>query len=124
MLYRSTAFAVYFISDVWKLTPKLTFVSGAPIWQNTSVDRPIRQFDHRLKHAYDTTPNVTDMSRYPVFLRQGKGTGDPYAGLKVRWPNIPLVQDGRLGDSLVHFLGQQRLCSARRACVEPDVENG
>jgi hypothetical protein len=38
---------------------------------------------------------------YPVFLRQGNSAGDPYAGLRVRWPNIKLVQDGRLGDSLV-----------------------
>ena len=45
---------------------------------------------------------MTDQSRYPVFLRQGKSSGDPYAGLKVRWPNIPLVQDGRLGNRLVN----------------------
>jgi len=52
-------------------------------------------------NAYDTTPNIADQSRYPIFLRQGNGGGDPYAGLRVRWPNIPLVRDGRLGDSLV-----------------------
>lgn len=29
-------------------------------------------------------------------------SGDPYSGLRVRWPNIPLVQDGRLGNRLVN----------------------
>jgi hypothetical protein len=53
-------------------------------------------------NAFDSAPNQTDQSRYPVFLRQGKSSGDPYAGLKVRWPSIPLVQDGRLGNRLVN----------------------
>ena len=99
--YRQTSFAVYF-DDVWKITPKLTLSLGlryenTPPWTDQSGNLTTVFYN-----AYDTTPNVTDMSRYPVFLRQGKGNGDPYAGLKVRWPNITLVQDGRLGDSLVH----------------------
>jgi hypothetical protein len=99
--YRQTSFAVYF-DDVWKITPNLTLSLGlryenTPPWTDQSGNLTTVFYN-----AYDTTPNVVDHSRYPVFLRQGKGTGDPYAGLKVRWPNIPLVQDGRLGDSLVH----------------------
>ena len=48
----------------------------------------------------DATPNVADLSRYPKFIRQGKGS-DPYAGIPIRWPDIGVVQDGRLGDRLV-----------------------
>ena len=99
--YRQTSFYLY-VDDVWKITPHVTLSLGlryenTPPWTDQSGNLVGVFFN-----AYDTTPNVTDQSRYPVFLRQGKGGGDPYAGLRVRWPNIPLVQDGRLGDSLVH----------------------
>jgi hypothetical protein len=98
--YRQTSFALYF-DDVWKITPRLTLSLGlryenTPPWTDQSGNLVGVFFN-----AYDTTPNVTDQSRYPIFLRQGKGSGDPYAGLRVRWPNITLAQDGRLGDSLV-----------------------
>ena len=99
--FRATSFAVYF-DDIWKLTPKLTLSLGlryenTPPWTDISGNLTTVFFN-----AFDTTPNIADQSRYPVFLRQGKGTGDPYAGFKVRWPNIPLVQDNRLGDRLVN----------------------
>jgi hypothetical protein len=99
--FRATSFAVYF-DDVWKLTPHLTLSLGlryenTPPWEDISGNLTTVYFN-----AFDNTPNVQDQSRYPVFLRQGKGNGDPYAGLRVRWPNIPLVQDGRLGDRLVN----------------------
>jgi hypothetical protein len=98
--YRQTSFAVYF-DDVWKITPKLTLSLGlryenTPPWTDQTGNLTTVFYN-----AYDTTPNVADLNRYPIFLRQGKGNGDPYSGLKVRWPNITLVQDGRLGDSLV-----------------------
>jgi hypothetical protein len=48
----------------------------------------------------DSIPNVPDKSRYPEFIRQGKGS-DPYAGIPIRWPQIGVIQDGRLGDRLV-----------------------
>lgn len=48
----------------------------------------------------DRTPQVADLSRYPSFVRQGKGT-DPYQGVNIRWPNINVVWDGRLGNRLV-----------------------
>ncbi|HEY2019492.1 MAG TPA: TonB-dependent receptor [Bryobacteraceae bacterium] len=98
--FRQTSFALYF-DDVWKVTPHLTLSLGlryenTPPWTDQTGNLVGVYFN-----AYDTTPNVTDTSRYPIFLRQGKGSGDPYAGLRVRWPNITLAQDGRLGDSLV-----------------------
>ncbi len=46
-------------------------------------------------NAYDTTPNVTDQSRYPVFLRQGKGGG--LRGSACPLAEHPLVQDGQIG---------------------------
>jgi Carboxypeptidase regulatory-like domain len=98
--YRQTTFYLY-VDDTWKITPHVTLSLGlryenTPPWTDQS-GKLVTVF----YNAYDTAPNVSDRSRYPVFLRQGKGSGDPYAGLRVRWTNIPLVQDGRLGDSLV-----------------------
>jgi hypothetical protein len=98
--FRATSFSVY-VDDVWKASPRVTLSLGlryenTPPWEDISGNLTTVYFN-----AFDSAPNITDQSRYPVFLRQGKGTGDPYAGLKVRWPNIPLVQDGRLGNRLV-----------------------
>ena len=99
--FRATTFALYF-DDSWKITPKFTLSLGlryenTPPWEDISGNLVTVFYN-----AFDNSPNVTDQSRHPVFLRQGKGTGDPYAGLKVRWPNIPLVQDNRLGNRLVN----------------------
>jgi outer membrane receptor protein involved in Fe transport len=99
--FRATTFAVYF-DEVYKVSPKMTVSLGlryenSPPWEDISGNLTTVYFN-----AFDTTPNITDQSRQPVFLRQGKSSGDPYAGLKVRWPNIPLVQDGRLGNRLVN----------------------
>jgi len=99
--FRATSFAFY-VDDVWKISPQLTLSLGlryenTPPWEDISGNLTTVFFN-----AFDSTPNVADQSRYPIFLRQGKSSGDPYAGLRVRWPNIPLVQDGRLGDRLVN----------------------
>jgi len=99
--FRATSFALY-VDDAWKISPRLTLSLGlryenTPPWEDISGNLTTVFFN-----AFDNTPNVVDPSRYPVFLRQGKSSGDPYAGLRVRWPNIPLVQDGRLGDRLVN----------------------
>src|SRR4029077_9797216 len=99
--FRSNSFALYF-DDVWKLTAKVTLSMGlryenTPPWEDISGNLTTVYFP-----AFDSTPQVADKSRYPVFLRQGKSSGDPYAGLKVRWPDITLVQDGRLGNRLVN----------------------
>jgi hypothetical protein len=97
--FRATSFALY-VDDVWKIAPRLTVSVGlryenTPPWEDISGNLTTVFFN-----AFDNTPNVADQSRYPVFLRQG--TGDPYEGLRVRWPNIPLVRDGRLGNRLVN----------------------
>ena len=81
--FRATSFAFYF-DDVWKVTPKLTISVGlryenTPPWTDISGNLTTVYFN-----AFDNTPNVADQSRYPVFLRQGKGSGDPYAGLRVQ----------------------------------------
>jgi hypothetical protein len=99
--FRATSFAVY-LDDVWKVSSKVTLSLGlryenTPPWEDASGNLTTVYFP-----AFDSTPQVVDKSRYPVFLRQGKSSGDPYAGLKVRWPDITLVQDGRLGSRLVN----------------------
>src|SRR5262245_16220208 len=49
----------------------------------------------------DTTPNVTDMSRHPIFVRQGRG--DFYEGFPFRFePSVKVARDGRLGERLVN----------------------
>lgn len=97
--FRATSFSFY-IDDSWKITNNLTLALGlryenTPPWKDTTG----KLFSAALPYM-DSTPNVADRSRYPVFVRQGNGT-DPYDGILVRWPNITVVQDGRLGDRLV-----------------------
>ncbi len=97
--FRSNSFALYF-DDTWKVTPKLTLSLGlryerTPPWE----DQTGRIFSVYMPYL-DSTPQVADRSRYPKFIRQGIGT-DPYAGVNLRWPNIDLLQDGRLGNRLV-----------------------
>src|SRR5438093_1110499 len=48
----------------------------------------------------DMTPNITDMSRHPTFVRQG--SGDFYEGFPVRFEStVKVARDGRLGERLV-----------------------
>lgn len=96
------AFSRYFyVDDSWKVTPRLTVNVGlryeyTPPWFDKTG---------RLVNIYvpflDTTPNVQDRSRHPVFVRTG--TGDFYEGLSLRFnPAIQVVRDGRLGERLVN----------------------
>src|SRR5262249_16862825 len=97
--YRATSFALY-VDDTYNVTSKLTLSLGlryenTPPWSNELGN---------LCSVYipneDRPPQVADLSRYPAFIRQGKGT-DPYSGVNIRWPNINVLWDGRLGDRLV-----------------------
>jgi hypothetical protein len=97
--FRATSFNFY-VDDSWKISNRLTLAIGlryenTPPWK----DNTGKLFSAALPYM-DSTPNVADLSRYPVFVRQGIGT-DPYAGILVRWPNIAVAQDGRLGDRMV-----------------------
>jgi len=97
--FRATTLSFY-IDDSWKISSRLTLAIGLR-YENTPPWRDItgKLFTATLPFM-DSTPNVQDQSRYPVFLRQGIGS-DPYAGIAIRWPNIAVAQDGRLGDRLV-----------------------
>jgi len=97
--FRSNSFALY-LDDTWKLTPKLTLSLGlryenTPPWE----DQTGRLFSVYIPYV-DNTPQVADLSRYPSFIRQGKGS-DPYQGVNIRWPNINVLWDGRMGNRLV-----------------------
>jgi hypothetical protein len=97
--FRTNSFNLY-IDDSWKITNRLTLALGlryenTPPWKDTTG----KLFSAAIPFM-DNTPQVADLSRYPVFVRQGNGT-NPYDGILVRWPNITVVQDGRLGDRLV-----------------------
>jgi hypothetical protein len=97
--FQRNAYALY-ADDTWKVSPKLTLSLGlryevTPPFLNTLGN----MFSVYMPY-FDTTPNVADRSRYPSFIRQGKGS-DPYAGIPVRWPQINVIQNGILGDHLV-----------------------
>jgi hypothetical protein len=95
------AFSQYFyIDDSWKVTPRLTLNLGlryehTPPW----FDKTGRLVNIFVPFA-DSTPNVQDLSRHPVFVRIG--SGDFYEGLGLRFnPAIQVTRDGRLGKRLV-----------------------
>ncbi len=90
----------YYIDDSWKVTPKLTLNIGlryeySPPW----LDKTGRLVNIFVPFA-DSTPNVADRSRHPVFVRMG--SGDFYEGLTLRFnPLIQVARDGRMGERLV-----------------------
>ena len=91
----------FYIDDTWKLTPKITLALGL----RYELTPP---FEDTLKNAFsvaipfeDRTPNVSDKSRYPYFIRAGGKCADPYSGISIRWPQITTVCDGSLGTRLV-----------------------
>src|SRR6185369_14231000 len=90
----------FYIDDTWKVTPKLTLSLGL----RYELTPPFYDTSRNTFSVYipfmDSQPNITDQSRYPLFVREGK-CSDPYAGIAIRWPQIGTVCDGRLDDSLV-----------------------
>ncbi len=91
----------FYIDDTWKLTPKLTLALGL----RYELTPPFNDTSRNVFSVYipyeDRTPNVADKSRYPRFIRGGGSCSDPYAGINIRWPQIDVLCDGRLGDRLV-----------------------
>ncbi|MBM3782844.1 MAG: carboxypeptidase regulatory-like domain-containing protein [Acidobacteria bacterium] len=103
--FQNTGFAVFF-DDTWKITQKVTINWGlryelTPPWKDATgtlfngiVRNDVRPGDFR-------NAVVADRSQYPFFMRQGAASQDPYAGIRLRWPDIEVRQDGTLGDRLV-----------------------
>jgi hypothetical protein len=101
--FQRTPYAFY-IDDTWKVSSNLTLALGV----RYELTPPFYDTLGNLFSVYipymDSTPNVADRSRYPLFSRQGT-CSDPYAGIPIRWPQIGTVCDGRLGDRLVQTDG-------------------
>lgn len=98
--FRATSFALY-IDDIWKVTSKFTINFGlryenTPPWE----DKTGRLFNGIVRQDLRAV-RVADRSIYPFFMRQGPPSNDPYAGIRLRWPDIEVRQDGTLGNRLV-----------------------
>jgi hypothetical protein len=98
--FRSLGFAVYF-DDTWRISQKVTINMGlryelTPPWE----DQTGHLFNGIVRQDIRAV-NVQDRSLYPYFERQGPASNDPYAGVSLRWPDIEVRQDGKLGNRLV-----------------------
>jgi hypothetical protein len=96
--FRTTSFSFYF-DDVWKVTPKMTVNYGlryelTPPWK----DQTGTLFTVAIPADLRSGP-VADPALHPFFLRQG--SGDPYEGINLRWPDIRTARNGSLGERLV-----------------------
>ncbi len=103
--FRATGWAFY-VDDSWKLSPKITLQLGlryenTPPWEDQTgrLFNGIVPFDHRPGRTRPVA--VADRSLYPYFLRQGAPRTDCYEGVSIRWTNIDVRCDGRLGNRLV-----------------------
>jgi hypothetical protein len=89
----------FYIDDVWKVSPKVTVNLGlryelTPPWEDQSGTL----FTVAIPRDIRGGP-VADQSLHPFFLRQG--SGDPYQGINIRWPDITVKRNGQLGNRLV-----------------------
>ena len=96
--FRNMSYGAYF-DDVWKVTPKITVNFGlryelTPPWE----DQTGTLFTVAIPNDIRGGP-VADRNLHPYFLRQG--SGDPYEGINIRWPNITVKRDGTLGNRMV-----------------------
>ena len=96
--FRNTSYGFY-IDDVWKINPRLTMNLGlryelTPPWEDSTGTL----FTVAIPIDVRGGP-VADQSLHPYFLRQG--SGDPYEGINLRWPDINVQRNGKLGNRLV-----------------------
>jgi hypothetical protein len=89
----------FYVDDVWKVRSNLTINMGlryerTPPWE----DQTGRLFTVAIP-ADLRVPKVADRSLHPYFLRQG--SGEPYEGINLFWPDITVKRDGSLGNRLV-----------------------
>src|SRR6185436_13155875 len=82
-------------------TPKITLALGLRYELTAPFDDASRNVFSVFIPYEDRIVNVTDASRRPQFIRSGGACNDPYAGINIRWPQIGVLCDGRLGERLV-----------------------
>jgi hypothetical protein len=92
--FQNTSYGVYF-DDVWKISSRFTLNYGiryelTPPW----LDKTGTLFTVAIPADIRSGP-VADPALHPYFLRQG--SGDPYEGINLRWPDIRTERNGALG---------------------------
>jgi hypothetical protein len=91
----------YYFTDTWRMTSNMTADLGiryeyTPPW----LDKSGTLMNAYLP-AYDSMPNVQDLSRHPVLVRIGQGNF--YENSPIRFnPAIQTARDGRLGGRLIN----------------------
>jgi hypothetical protein len=92
--FQNTSYGIYF-DDVFKISSRLTLNYGlryelTPPW----LDKSGTLFTVAIPADIRSGP-IADPALHPYFLRQG--SGDPYDGINLRWPDIRVERNGALG---------------------------
>jgi hypothetical protein len=90
----------FYIDDSWKVTSKLTLSLGLRYEITPPFNDTLYNAFSVYIPAFDATPNVSDPSRHPQFVRQAPCT-DTYYQIPIRWPDINTNCSGVLGGKLV-----------------------
>jgi len=98
--FRATALALYF-DDSWRVSTRLTVSMGL----RYELTLPWKDRAEKYVNIYFPAgfflgiKNVADMSKHPSMVRPGKG--DFYEGVPLRYTNVQVARDGRMGDRLM-----------------------